>query len=170
MNPLCDEPQDRYRRIFVTPLVGARCGQVAEWFKAAVLKTAVGESSPWVRIPPCPPITNFCELPKLPRASGRLRYTGLFADLRSQKFARNRRRPALGLWRTTANHAAPCPSARVTNFRLGVWPRASLIAQQSTDRRRFIKVVLNQELSSLGNLVVSAFRPKAFAPDLPRAN
>ena len=30
-------------------------GQVAEWFKAAVLKTAVGESSPWVRIPPCPP-------------------------------------------------------------------------------------------------------------------
>ena len=31
------------------------CGQVAEWFKAAVLKTAVGASSPWVRIPPCPP-------------------------------------------------------------------------------------------------------------------
>ena len=28
---------------------------VAEWFKAAVLKTAVGGSSPWVRIPPCPP-------------------------------------------------------------------------------------------------------------------
>ena len=28
---------------------------MAEWFKAAVLKTAVGESSPWVRIPPCPP-------------------------------------------------------------------------------------------------------------------
>jgi hypothetical protein len=30
-------------------------GQVAEWFKAAVLKTAVDESLPWVRIPPCPP-------------------------------------------------------------------------------------------------------------------
>jgi hypothetical protein len=28
---------------------------VAEWFKAAVLKTAVGESPPWVRIPPRPP-------------------------------------------------------------------------------------------------------------------
>ena len=28
---------------------------MAEWFKAAVLKTAVGASSPWVRIPPCPP-------------------------------------------------------------------------------------------------------------------
>jgi len=28
---------------------------VAEWFKAAVLKTAVGESPPWVRIPPLPP-------------------------------------------------------------------------------------------------------------------
>ena len=33
----------------------AQRGQVAEWFKAAVLKTAVGASSPWVRIPPCPP-------------------------------------------------------------------------------------------------------------------
>ena len=30
-------------------------GQVAEWFKAAVLKIAVGASLPWVRIPPCPP-------------------------------------------------------------------------------------------------------------------
>src|SRR5690606_26000868 len=30
-------------------------GQVAGWFKAAVLKTAVGASPPWVRIPPCPP-------------------------------------------------------------------------------------------------------------------
>jgi hypothetical protein len=29
---------------------------VAEWFKATVLKTVVGGSSPWVRIPPCPPI------------------------------------------------------------------------------------------------------------------
>ena len=28
---------------------------MAEWFKAAVLKTAVGESSPWVRIPLSPP-------------------------------------------------------------------------------------------------------------------
>jgi hypothetical protein len=28
---------------------------VAEWFKATVLKTVVGGSSPWVRIPPCPP-------------------------------------------------------------------------------------------------------------------
>src|ERR1044071_5519099 len=32
-----------------------RLGWVAEWFKAAVLKTAVGASSPWVRIPPLPP-------------------------------------------------------------------------------------------------------------------
>src|SRR5688572_23858272 len=30
-------------------------GEVAEWFKAAVLKTAVGASPPWVRIPPSPP-------------------------------------------------------------------------------------------------------------------
>ena len=34
--------------------VSAR-GEVAEWFKAAVLKTAVGASSPWVRIPLSPP-------------------------------------------------------------------------------------------------------------------
>ena len=37
----------------------ARCapqaGRVAEWFKAAVLKTAVGSRPPWVRIPPRPP-------------------------------------------------------------------------------------------------------------------
>ena len=30
-------------------------GGVAEWFKAPVLKTGVGASSPWVRIPPPPP-------------------------------------------------------------------------------------------------------------------
>ncbi len=31
-------------------------GRVAEWFKAAVLKTAVGATPPWVRIPPLPPV------------------------------------------------------------------------------------------------------------------
>jgi hypothetical protein len=31
-------------------------GRVAEWFKAAVLKTAVGATPPWVRIPPRPPV------------------------------------------------------------------------------------------------------------------
>jgi len=35
--------------------VDAQLGRVAEWFKAAVLKTAVGASPPWVRIPPLPP-------------------------------------------------------------------------------------------------------------------
>src|SRR5205814_2638390 len=34
------------------------CGEVAEWFKAAVLKTAVGSRPPWVRIPPSPPIVE----------------------------------------------------------------------------------------------------------------
>ena len=29
---------------------------MAEWFKALVLKTSVGESLPWVRIPPSPPL------------------------------------------------------------------------------------------------------------------
>src|SRR5829696_1338820 len=32
-------------------------GRVAEWFKAAVLKTAKGASPSWVRIPPLPPIS-----------------------------------------------------------------------------------------------------------------
>lgn len=32
-----------------------RNGWVAEWFKAAVLKTAVRVTVPWVRIPPHPP-------------------------------------------------------------------------------------------------------------------
>ena len=36
------------------PKSGAH-GEVAEWFKAAVLKTAVGSRPPWVRIPPSPP-------------------------------------------------------------------------------------------------------------------
>ena len=40
------------------PCYAPRAGQVAEWFKAAVLKTAVGVSLPWVRIPPCPPLQN----------------------------------------------------------------------------------------------------------------
>src|ERR1700735_1807447 len=35
-----------------------QAGWVAEWFKAAVLKTAEGASSPWVRIPPHPPKIN----------------------------------------------------------------------------------------------------------------
>ena len=33
-----------------------RSGSVAEWFKALVLKTSVGGTPPWVRIPPLPPI------------------------------------------------------------------------------------------------------------------
>jgi hypothetical protein len=47
--------QPRERAIKRGPLQ-ARRGQVAEWFKAPVLKTGEGVSSPWVRIPPCPPI------------------------------------------------------------------------------------------------------------------
>ena len=51
-------------------------GQVAEWFKATVLKTVVGGSSPWVRIPPCPPNislkqrykTNSCYLLSTPES------------------------------------------------------------------------------------------------------
>ncbi len=35
-----------------------RCGEVVEWFKAAVLKTAVVVRLPWVRIPPSPPKTH----------------------------------------------------------------------------------------------------------------
>jgi hypothetical protein len=35
---------------------------VREWFKRTVLKTVVGESLPWVRIPPSPPIFTFCEI------------------------------------------------------------------------------------------------------------
>ena len=31
------------------------CGEVVEWFKAAVLKTAVFARAPWVRIPPSLP-------------------------------------------------------------------------------------------------------------------
>ncbi len=43
-------------------------GEMAEWFKAAVLKTAVGASSPWVRIPLSPPPRRAGPFP-LPRNS-----------------------------------------------------------------------------------------------------
>ena len=33
-------------------------GGVAEWLNAPVLKTDVGESLPWVRIPPPPPFNH----------------------------------------------------------------------------------------------------------------
>src|SRR5690606_10691692 len=39
-----------------------KAGRVAEWFKAPVLKTGVGASPPWVRIPPLPPNTAECTL------------------------------------------------------------------------------------------------------------
>ena len=38
------------------PPYDARAGWVAEWLKALVLKTSVGETPPWVRIPPHPPL------------------------------------------------------------------------------------------------------------------
>ena len=37
-------------------LLRSLAGEVAEWFKAPVLKTGVGASLPWVRIPPSPPL------------------------------------------------------------------------------------------------------------------
>ena len=42
-------------RIAANPL-SPRHGSVAEWFKALVLKTSVGGTPPWVRIPPLPPL------------------------------------------------------------------------------------------------------------------
>ena len=40
-------------------------GEMAEWFKAAVLKTAVGASLPWVRIPLSPPVSQPLAVRKL---------------------------------------------------------------------------------------------------------
>ena len=45
-------------RIVPNP-ISAPYGSVAEWFKALVLKTSVGGTPPWVRIPPLPPIFRF---------------------------------------------------------------------------------------------------------------
>ena len=49
---------------YSTPLITCKkpntqtcVGGVAEWLNAPVLKTDVGESLPWVRIPPPPPQT-----------------------------------------------------------------------------------------------------------------
>jgi hypothetical protein len=50
----------------MSPSLEARCartsaniGEMAERFKAAVLKTAVGVSLPWVRIPLSPPTNHY---------------------------------------------------------------------------------------------------------------
>jgi hypothetical protein len=47
-------PEDATKKSLVKQIV-IWSGRVAEWFKAAVLKTAVGATPPWVRIPPLPP-------------------------------------------------------------------------------------------------------------------
>src|SRR6185437_14968086 len=52
-----------------------RRGQMAEWFKAAVLKTAVGASLPWVRIPLSPP-----NMQKKPRRTGLFRPLVIFPN------------------------------------------------------------------------------------------
>src|SRR5262249_38715 len=48
-----------------------RRGRVAEWFKAAVLKTARGASPSWVRIPPRPPCGELRDW-KIQRLRGRI--------------------------------------------------------------------------------------------------
>ena len=48
LNPLITS-----QKVNTQPFVGG----VAEWLNAPVLKTDVGESLPWVRIPPPPPQT-----------------------------------------------------------------------------------------------------------------
>ena len=52
-------------------------GWVAERFKAPVLKTGVGASSPWVRIPPHPPNNTCNSLKILHFLNGRLIYSTL---------------------------------------------------------------------------------------------
>lgn len=44
------------RGVYPHPKALSRYGSVAEWFKALVLKTSVGGTLPWVRIPPLPPL------------------------------------------------------------------------------------------------------------------
>jgi hypothetical protein len=64
--------RDRHRAVSSTPCRPVerfgvwRTGWVAERFKAAVLKTAVRVSVPWVRIPPHPP-SSHCEPRSAPR-------------------------------------------------------------------------------------------------------
>ena len=63
-------------------------GKVAEWFKAAVLKTAVGASLPWVRIPPFPPtaISAFqCHTPSISNEHRNLSGQGWSCSLRSHR-------------------------------------------------------------------------------------
>src|SRR5262249_10232451 len=54
-------------------------GRVAEWFKAAVLKTARGVSPSWVRIPPLPPFQYRTG------HAGIRRFPASYSDKRAQK-------------------------------------------------------------------------------------
>ena len=56
-------------------------GWVAEWFKAAVLKTAERVSVPWVRIPPHPPVQNRTA------NAGRSRFYAVGGGKRSEQIA-----------------------------------------------------------------------------------
>ena len=44
---------EKKKNLYIISVIGG----VAEWLNAPVLKTDVGESLPWVRIPPPPPLT-----------------------------------------------------------------------------------------------------------------
>ena len=86
-------------------------GRVAEWFKAAVLKTAVRATAPWVRIPPLPPDAHLLEsfffgcAEKKPRIDPRFgRHTKRPVTDMSTKVPGKRRRP-----KGTATQAQPPP-------------------------------------------------------------
>src|SRR3984885_3526438 len=51
-----------------------RRGEVSEWLKELASKASVGETQPWVRIPPSPPYLPFANKTRIPR------HTGVFLD------------------------------------------------------------------------------------------
>src|SRR3954463_6239770 len=69
--------------------IEGRPGEVAEWFKAPVLKTGVGASLPWVRIPPSPPDAERTRMSRAAAISRAEAYfdSGAFKDDLSRRVA-----------------------------------------------------------------------------------
>ena len=101
-------------------------GRVAEWFMAPVLKTGVGESSPWVRIPPLPPFLPYQE----PIGAGFHCRSPVWSGTR----AINESAPPTEVLAPSSSHTAWSLPDRKT-FRAVVW-RGSSGANRSKRRRR----------------------------------
>ena len=127
---------------------------MAEWFKAAVLKTAVRESVPWVRIPPSPPFCLHAQPPRRPRAYGfgsELRYEPFstaqnFADYAC--FASGR--PGV-----PPHGSSPKPGLSLSKTITRLWLR--LAVYRDVDRLYWLGAIPKYDSQKLGDITGAEF-------------